>query len=145
MAETVLICTVGGSHQPILTAIRELDPAFVLFFATGQDPATGRKGSVETITGKGTPVEVVKCCEVVERLPNIPTQAGLAQDRFDVEEVPADDLDQAVAIMIHAIARLRARLPDAEMVADYTGGTKTMTGALVMADLEADQKKKKVK
>jgi len=83
MAETILICTVGGAHQPILTAIRELDPAFVLFFATGQDAATGGKGSVETITGKGTPVEVVKCCEVVERLPNIPTQAGLAQDRFD--------------------------------------------------------------
>jgi CRISPR-associated protein (TIGR02710 family) len=138
MADTVLLCTVGGSHQPILTAIHERDPAFVLFFVTGRDQATGRPGSIETITGKGHPVEVQRCCKVIERLPNIPTQADLAEDHFEVVEVPADDLDEAVAAMSAAIAELRRRFADALFVADYTGGTKTMAAALVMTALEAD-------
>lgn len=138
MTETILLCTVGGSHQPILTAIQELEPAFVLFFATGRDQATGRAGSVETITGKGHPVEVRRGGEVVEQLPNIPTQAGLAAERFETVEVPADDLDQTVAAMTEATAALRQRFPAASFVADYTGGTKTMTAALVMTALEAD-------
>jgi CRISPR-associated protein (TIGR02710 family) len=138
MADTILLCTVGGSHQPVLTAIRELEPAFVLFFATGRDQATGRAGSIDTVTGQGHPVEVRRCGEVVERLPNIPTQAGLAEDRFKVVEVPADDLDEAVAAMTAAIAEQRRRFAEALFVADYTGGTKTMTAALVMAALEAD-------
>jgi CRISPR-associated protein (TIGR02710 family) len=138
MGTTILLCTVGGSHQPILTAIQERDPAFVLFFATGRDQATGRPGSIETITGNGHPVEVRRGGEVVQRLPNIPTQARLPNDRFDVAEVPADDLDGAVAVMTAAIADLRKRFADALFVADYTGGTKTMTAALVMTALEAD-------
>jgi CRISPR-associated protein (TIGR02710 family) len=139
MTSTLLLCTVGGSHQPILTAIREIQPAHVLFFCTGRDPATGRPGSVETITGRGTPVEVRRGAEVIERLANIPTQAGLAAECFDVAEVPADDLDGAVAIMMDAIAGLRSRFADAELVADYTGGTKTMTAALVISALESDE------
>jgi len=138
MSTTILLCTVGGSHQPILTAIREREPAFVQFFATGTDATTGRPGSITTITGKGTPVEVRRGAEIIERLANIPTQAGLAAERFGVEEVPADDLDQTVTLMAKAIAALRQRFPDAALVADYTGGTKTMTAALVMVALEAD-------
>jgi len=138
MSESILICTVGGSHQPILTAIRELEPAHVLFFATGRDEATGRPGSMATIVGNGTPVEVRRGADVLERLPNIPTLAGLAEGGFSVVEVPADDLDQTVVIMSRAIAGLRERFPAAEMIADYTGGTKTMTAALVMAALDAE-------
>jgi len=138
MNQAVLIVTVGGSHQPILTAIRELAPAYVLFFCTGRDEATGRPGSIATVTGNGHPVEVVRCCEVIDRLPNIPTLAKLPPQGFEVAEVPADDLDEAVAIMIQKIADLRQRFPEAQLIADYTGGTKTMTAALVMAALESD-------
>jgi CRISPR-associated protein (TIGR02710 family) len=138
MPNLILLCTVGGSHQPILTAIREREPAFVQFFATGTDATTGRQGSITTITGNGTPVEVRRGGEIVERLPNIPTQVGLAADGFGVEEVPADDLDRTIAIIAATIAALRERFPQATLVADYTGGTKTMTAALVMAALETD-------
>ena len=93
MTKNILICTVGGSHQPVLTAIRELSPAHVLFFATGRDPATGRPGSLSMITGKGEPIEDRRGGEVVERLANIPTQAGLTAEQFTTVEVPADDLD----------------------------------------------------
>ncbi|MEA3275567.1 MAG: TIGR02710 family CRISPR-associated CARF protein [Pseudomonadota bacterium] len=138
MTEQVLVCTVGGSHQPILTALRELRPDFVLFLCTGKDPATGRPGSVSQITGKGKPVEQQGDDGTIEKLPNIPTQAGLPAERFAVREVPADDLDAAVAIILDAIADLLKRFPDAAFVADYTGGTKTMTAALVMAALESE-------
>ena len=137
MSNTILLCTVGGSHQPILTAIREREPAFVQFFASGTDATTGRPGSVTTITGKGSPVEVRRGAEVIERLPNIPTQLGLSAESFAVEEIPSDDLDQAVSHISETIASLRARFPDAALVADYTGGTKTMTAALVMVAVEA--------
>ena len=139
MTQPILICTVGGSHKPILTALQELQPEHTLFFCTGTDPATGRPGSLSQITGKGTPVEVRgKGGVVIERLPNIPTQAGLGEDFITVAEVPADDLDEAVAAMLEAIAALRERFPDAAFIADYTGGTKTMTAALVIAALESD-------
>lgn len=138
MTKTILLCTVGGSHQPILTAIREREPVFVLFFASGRDAATGRAGSIETIVGKGTPVEVRRGTEVTARLPNIPTQADLSPESFAAVEVPADDLDGGAAIMIEAIADLRTRFTDATLVADYTGGTKTMTAALVIAALETE-------
>lgn len=138
MSPTVLICTVGGSHKPILTALQESQPEHALFFCTGTDPATGGPGSLSQIVGKGTPVEVRgKGGVLVEKLPNIPTQAGLSEDRTTVAEVPADDLDEAVAAMLKAIAELRERLPDAAFIADYTGGTKTMTAALVIAALES--------
>lgn len=136
MSQVVLLCTVGGSHQPILTAIREVSPAVVTFFCTGPDPATGKAGSRAQVEGKGTPVEVIRRCEVVERLPNIPTQAGLSDEAFTVCEVPADDLDAAAHLMLAEIDRLRAAHPEAELFADYTGGTKTMTAALAIAALE---------
>ncbi len=135
MSQVVLLCTVGGSHQPILTAIREVSPAFVTFFCTGTDPATGKPGSRTQVLGKGTPVEVRRGGEV-ERLPNIPTQAGLTADTYAVCEVPADDLDTAVHVILAEIDRLRAAFPEAELIADYTGGTKTMTAALAIAALE---------
>lgn len=138
MSQVILLCTVGDSHQPILTAIRERRPAFVLFFCTDKDPGTGRPGSLATITGNGTPIEVRRGAEVIERLPNIPTLAKLTPDDFDTCTVPPDDLDGAVAIMLETMAGLRRRFPDAPLVADYTGGTKTMTAALVIAALESD-------
>ena len=69
-------------------------------------------------------------------LPNIPTQCGLAPAQYEVQVVPADDLDGVVAVGTQAIADLQKRFPDARLVADYTGGTKTMTAGLVLAALE---------
>jgi hypothetical protein len=108
-----------------------------VFFCTDRAGATGRPGSITTIAGRGHPVEVSSGSEV-ERLPNIPTQAGLAADAFDTRIVPPDDLDAAVAIMLDGIHDLRRWFPNAPLVADYTGGTKTMTAALVMAAIESD-------
>jgi hypothetical protein len=114
-------------------------PDYVCFFCTGDDLATGARGSCSQVQGKGTPIEMRRPDGSVERLPNLPAQAGLAADAFEAREVPADDLDGAVRVMLAAIAALEARFPQARIAADYTGGTKTMTAALVMAALDSER------
>ena len=137
MSNPILLCTVGGSHQPILKAIESISPGYVCFFCTGRDPGTGRPGSIVQVTGKGN---IIKASRNDEKptLPNIPAQAGLPEAGFEALEVPADDLDGAYLAARNTIAELAKRFPDARFVADYTGGTKTMTVALVCAALERD-------
>ncbi len=133
---TTLICTVGGSHQPIVRAIETLQPGFVCFVCSEDDPATGNKGSYTQITGKG---KIIKAHFGDEKpsLPNIPSQVGLAPDNFEILKVPADDFD---AIYRTVTEWLTARSTEGEkLVADYTGGTKTMSAALAVAALDDEQ------
>ena len=137
MNNKILLCTVGGSHEPILKAIESARPDYVCFFCTGKDPLTERKGSIVQVIGSG---KVIKASRDDEKpsLPNIPTQAGLGDEQFEDQIVLADDLDEAWLTMRQTVADLGKRFPDADFVADYTGGTKTMTVALVLAALESD-------
>jgi len=135
VSESTLFCTVGGSHQPIVTAIKTLRPKRVVFFCTGTDPATGKAGSRQQVEGKGM---IIKAAPQDDKptLPNIPAQCGLPDGSWEVVEVPADDLDAAYGVMRQALAQA-GRDEGARLVADYTGGTKTMTAALVLAALDA--------
>lgn len=135
MSDRILICTVGGSHQPIVTSIRELEPGFVCFLCTDRDPGTGQPGSRIQVEGKGNVIKV-RPGDPDPTLPNIPAQTDLAADRYEVRTLPADDLDAAFSVIAGAIVELRKRFPNTRLIADYTGGTKTMTAALVMAALE---------
>lgn len=132
---TILVVTVGGSHQPIVTAIKELSPDYVYFVCTTKDPGTGKPGSETQITGKGV---VIKANPADERpsLPNIPTQVQLSPERFETRIVAADDLDDIFTSLNSLFAQLRQRDPAARLIADYTGGTKSMSAAMVMAALE---------
>lgn len=67
-----ILATAGGSFQPIVTAINSLQPDRVIFIASD-----GEKGSKSQVIGEGTPCEVHRGTEVIEKLPNIPTQVGL--------------------------------------------------------------------
>ena len=137
MSSSVLLCTVGGSHQPIVKSIRSISWLYVCFFCTDNDPETGKQGSLSQVTCTGNVIKARRC-DTRPTLPNIPRQAGLDEDRFEHRIVPADDLDGAVIAMRGAIGALAARFPAARFVADYTGGTKTMTAALVCVALERD-------
>ena len=138
MSQSILLCTVGGSHQPILKAIQATTPGYVLFFCTGDDPVTGKSGSRTQVEGAGN---VIRAHPGDEKptLPNIPVQANLDVNGFEVVEVSADDLDHAFLTIRDTIENLDGRFPAARFVADYTGGTKTMTAALVCAVLESDR------
>ncbi len=137
MTPLLLLCTVGGSHEPILTALRQTAPDFTCFICTDRDPATGRPGSDIQILGQGSCIKQHPSDEKPS-LPNIPTQAGLRDDQYQVVRVPADDLDEVFRILRDAIHGLGERFPGARLLADYTGGTKTMTAGLVSAALESD-------
>ncbi|MBF0502750.1 MAG: TIGR02710 family CRISPR-associated protein [Candidatus Riflebacteria bacterium] len=135
---SVMICTVGGSHQPIVKAITERKPSFVCFVCSAKDPETGNAGSDQQILGKGNVIKA-NHGDAKPTLPNIPTQTGLSETDFEIAIIPTDDLDGAFAILRRKISDLYVRFPGRELIADYTGGTKTMTAALVTAVLESEK------
>ena len=136
MSTTILLCTVGGAHQPIIKAIESTSPRYVCFFCTDRDPETGRPGSIVQVTGKGNVIKANRC-DSKPTLPNIPTQTGLDAEQFEAQKIPADDLDGAYLVMRDAITELSRQFPGAQFTADYTGGTKTMTAALVCVALDS--------
>lgn len=131
----VLFVTVGGSYQPIVTAIRTLEPDRVIFVCSD-----GSKGSQSQVIGEGTPCEVRRGNEVVERLPNIPKQVGLGErfqpDRDLILIQEPDDLSECYLKTSSGIQSVQRDLPNAQMMADYTGGTKSMSVGLAMAALD---------
>lgn len=131
----ILLCTVGGSHQPIVSAINDLRPDFVVFICTEKDPATSKPGSNLQIEGTGSCIKAHPADEKPS-LPNIPTQCGLTADQYAIKITLADDLDQIYQDCSQVIENLTSRFPNAQIAADYTGGTKSMSAGLVMAALE---------
>jgi CRISPR-associated protein (TIGR02710 family) len=131
---TILFVTVGGSHQPILTSIKSLNPDRVIFICSAGD-----QGSKSQVIGDCTPCEVRKGTEIVDRLPNIPTQANLGskfQQATDL--VVLDDLDNLADCyqkIVAKIQEIQRTSPSSKIKADYTGGTKTMTASLAIAAL----------
>ena len=136
MTHLVLLCTVGGSHEPVVQAIESTSPDHTCFICTGRDPETGKPGSISQVTGKGMVIRQKP--DGTPCLSNIPAQEGLRPDGYDICIVPADDLDGAVLAIQKQLADLTERFPGATFAADYTGGTKTMSAALVCAALERD-------
>ncbi len=132
---TILICTVGGSHQPIITAITAEKPAYVYFICTDRDLATNTPGSNLQITGIGNCIKA-KFTDEAPNLPNIPSQTGLTPEQYTVCITSSDDLDQIYRDCNHAIKAAIKQFPDAKIIADYTGGTKSMCAGLVMAAME---------
>jgi CRISPR-associated protein (TIGR02710 family) len=133
-AETaILVCTVGGSHQPILTALQAADWSRVVFVCTAETERS--RGSIAMVERE---IVVTRSTQVpVETLPPLPVLAGLDRDCWEVLEVPADDPD---AIFAALLPRLRALARDhagARIVGDFTGGTKSMSAGLTLAAIEA--------
>ncbi|MEI2583523.1 TIGR02710 family CRISPR-associated CARF protein [Scytonema sp. PRP1] len=131
----ILLVTVGGSHQPIVTAIGELQPERVVFLCSD-----GSKGSKSQVIGEGTPCEVRRGTEVIERLPNIPKQVELG-DRFLPERdliliQEPDDLSECYLKASLYIQNIQRESPNAHIMADYTGGTKSMSLGLAMAAVD---------
>ncbi|NLV24733.1 MAG: TIGR02710 family CRISPR-associated protein [Deltaproteobacteria bacterium] len=134
---TILVITVGGSYQPIVTAIKETAPAFISFICSERDPGTGKPGSNIQILGQGNVIKA-KQQDDKPNLPNIPTQLGLSCEQFNVVTVAADDLDNAFVTLLATLESFREKFPRSRLIADYTGGTKSMSAALVLAALEVD-------
>ncbi len=118
MSETChrfLICTVGGSAEPIAAAIQHWAPRRVLFL-----PSSDTRGWIEE--------------KIIPLLANegIPLDPG----RFDVVELPdAQDFGacvQALRALSPRVEEWISRGEDFEVVLDFTGGTKCMSAALAL-------------
>ncbi|MCS6958837.1 MAG: TIGR02710 family CRISPR-associated CARF protein [Pseudanabaenaceae cyanobacterium SKYGB_i_bin29] len=135
----VLFVTVGGSPQPIVTAIKSLNPDRVIFICSSNNKG---KGSIDQVVGKGTPCEIRKGDTVVDRLPNIPTQAEITArfnpDRDIILIDDPDDLSECYTKIADGIKKVKEEEEMANIYADYTGSTKTMSAALVVASLDYD-------
>lgn len=140
--ETLLVLTVGGSCAPVITAIRDYQPDFVCFVVSG-----GAKGSRATVDGPGNPCgdsRKVKCPACGADAPlgdpkgaNILTQTGLHETQYTLLELAEpDDLSSCYALLRATLTQLRTEHTGWRLLADYTGGTKTMTAALALSALE---------
>jgi CRISPR-associated protein (TIGR02710 family) len=117
----VLVLTVGGSPQPLRSAIESRTWDRVVFIVS--EGETSSRAMVED-------PEILYDRQSGERGPGLKHLENCPKD-IGLTEVPPDDLDRALALMDGVIeAELRR---GAGLTADYTGGTKTMTAALVLA------------
>lgn len=128
----VLVVTVGGSPQPIITAIKSLNPDRVVFLCSGK--------TKEQVIGEGKPCKIWRNKEIVDELPNFPTYLQL-EDRFrpDQDLVIIDDPEDSLECYEAASKTLYLLLQEyekQEINVDHTGGTKTMSMALGMAAMD---------
>lgn len=112
---TLLVCTVGGSPQPVAAAIRGSQPARVIFVVS---PET--RGDVE------------------ERILPLLRQEGmnLSPGQYDVVQIPdAQDSTACVEKMRELGSEVEKWVQRGEgyhAIADFTGGTKCMSAALAL-------------
>ncbi len=134
MGQNILIATVGGSCAPVVCSVRESAPDFTIFICS-----SGSKGSRNLVDGPGKPCDERRTCpkcghQEGETHPSIVAQSGLSAEQYDVVQVDVDNIDnieKCAYAVEDAYNKALARDPEALIIADYTGGTKTMTAALV--------------
>ena len=125
---TILAVTVGGSCAPVFAAVRDYAPDYVQFVATA-----GPRGSSRTVDGPGKP-----CGRDPDRAPSIVSQLELSRDHYDITELEDPDaLADIYATCRRVLRELSAEFPGGRLLADFTGGTKSMSVGLALAALEA--------
>jgi len=142
----IMILSVGGSAEPIVNAIKWGKPDRVFFFCS-----RGPKGSEPTIAAPGDPcgdTRKVKCaaCGNEQYIGDpkgkaIADQAGIDPSRYEVVAVDnPDDLWECYAAVRELLVGIEEKHgPRCEVIANYTGGTKTMSVAMVLAGLITEQ------
>jgi CRISPR-associated protein (TIGR02710 family) len=110
----VLVCTVGGSAAPIITAVEaRAEWAEIVFVCSGS--ATAGEASSRDL------------------LPEIASSCALPAHRVVV--VPPDDVDAAFGLLIEVFDTFAHGRKQQPVIADFTGGTKSMSAALVLASV----------
>jgi CRISPR-associated protein (TIGR02710 family) len=115
----ILALTVGGSPDPLKSAIEVTNPDILLLIASAAAAAS--------VSSRGAAEEFKTSFE-----------ASRPGRSAQVIEVPADDPGRAFALIVAEIDRFRSRKPGCHIVADYTGGTKSMSAALLFASFQRD-------
>ncbi len=132
----ILILTVGGSCEPLVNAILNEKPEFVYFICSA-----GKTGSHITVDGSGEP-----CKEYIEgkvrTKQSIVSQTGLRKEQYEKWEISdPDSLACCYSRIVELAKEIKKRFGEKNprIVANYTGGTKTMSVALdLVAMIEED-------
>jgi CRISPR-associated protein (TIGR02710 family) len=130
----ILVLTVGGSHQPLVTAIQTLKPDRVVFLCSDDTPTA--KGSYLQVIGDG---KVIKSDLKLEKpdLPNLVVQTALSPDRYKLVKIRNfDSLEECYLESRNSLEKLHRQYPGSRLIADYTGGTKSMTAGLALAAVD---------
>ncbi|MBT9165305.1 MAG: hypothetical protein DDT23_01320 [candidate division WS2 bacterium] len=142
----ILILSVGGSAEPIVNAIKTYNPDFVYFFCS-----SGPKGSALTVDSPGDPCgdkRKGKCPECGHEfyLGNpqgnaIVFQAGLDSTKYEIVAIDdPDDLNDCYLRLLELSREIKERHgEDCQIIANYTGGTKTMSVAIALAGLMTEE------
>ena len=132
--QTILILTVGGSHQPLVRSIQQNLPNLVYFLCSADGGKL--KGSYTQVLGEGNVCSSRPGLDAPD-LPNIVQQAALQPGQFDVRQIAEfDNLSECYLAAMRLIDEAHRSYPDARLLADYTGGTKSMTAGLAAAALD---------
>lgn len=139
--KTILVLSVGGSSEPIVNAIKNNHPDFVYFFCS-----SGHKGSEMTIDSPGDPCgdkRKSKCPKCDHEYPMgdpkgkaIVFQAGLMREQYEIVTVDdPDDLNGCYLKLQQLGTAIKEKFGDCHVIANYTGGTKTMSVAIALAGI----------
>lgn len=134
MQHKVMLVTVGGSSEPIVTSILDNKPDHVFFICSND--------SAKTVNGPGKPCDEVKKCEICgarkgKMSESIVARTGLAESSYTIKRIDQlDDINDCYLLARELIRAVRADMPTAEIVIDYTGGTKSMSAGLVSAAMD---------
>lgn len=109
---TLLMVTVGGAAPPIVQAIEDYMPQHVVFI-TSMITATNNTSTTSQVQN--------------DILPHFANSQTFTHDIVEV------DLDDLMAVYTKCIAVIKQYSDTYTIVADYTGGTKTMSSGLVLA------------
>ncbi len=117
----VLILSVGGSQEPVINACREYKPDFIYFFCSG-----GKQAS--SVVVDETKDSIVNSLGISKE------DCGVRYDKVVVED--PDDLELCYRTLKDLQKEVERRFgKETEVIANYTGGTKTMSVALAVAAL----------
>jgi len=141
----ILILSVGGSSEPIVNAINFYKPDFVYFFCS-----PGHKGSAVIIDGPGEPCgnkNKSKCseCGYEYYIGNpkgkaVAFQVGLSKDKYEIISVDdPDDLNLCYCTLVNLSTSIKTIYPEAQIIANYSGGTKTMSAAMALVGIVTEE------
>lgn len=112
----ILILTVGGSPQPIKTSIIKSAPQEIIFVCSDDSELV-----------KGSYTEIANILKDTNQI-DIPHEI--------IRIKHFDDFNDCFSESYKKLVQLRQKYPESEIIADFTGGTKSMTAGLAAASLD---------
>ena len=140
MARKVLLITVGGSDVPLVDSVDHNKPDFIYFLCS--DDKDGFAGSYKTVDGDGKPCSDLRTCNhckttTGEARESIVKQLKLSIGDYEVVKIKhVDNVNHCYLEASRVIREIREQDPNTEIIADYTGGTKSMTAGLAAAAMD---------